>query len=415
MPNPDRRRGAFVLTLAAAGAILASAVSAQISPGPNDPNPDGYETSDYSADPGPDAPRAARIRTGEGGRHEWVIIGPTAESAAVRAAIEGAGGTITRSGALDALGQTTQIATFPSEASRLAAQAAVARLAPNSSIAVHHLYSFAQVSQPRIYAPTLIGETNPGNCRLVRPMTIGMIDGPVNTQHPALRGVDATFETVVPTGRQPAADHGTAVAVLMVGEDPAGLLAGFARGARLHAVSVFTQTDEGEETTVEAIAEAIDLLAGRGVRLVNLSFAGPENPALGRAVAAAAARGVVMVGASGNDRRPFVAWPAGAPEVIAVTAVDAQRRRFRQANTGADIEFSAPGVDIYAARARGAGYVSGTSFAAPIVTALAARHMARGTGSADAIRAALRETVETLGPGQRNTDFGFGLVQSGGC
>ena len=418
MPLTETAGVARRILMAAVVALGATAAQAQISPGPggNETGYDGCSHCDVGADPAPDRFNPpVRVRTGEGGRYEWVIIGPTGQADAMRAAIEGAGGIIARTDSLDALRQTTVIATFPNDAAREAAQRALARLAPGAALSPHHLYFFAQARQPRIYAPMLIGEAAPGNCRLARPVTIGMIDGPVNTQHPALRGVDVTYETLSGSNREPDADHGTAVAVLMVGEDPSGLLAGFARGARLHAISVFSNSDEGEETTVEAIAAAIDRLAGQGVRLINLSLAGPENPALGNAVAAAAARGVVMVGASGNERRPFVAWPAAAPGVIAVTAVDAQRRRFRQANTGEDIEFAAPGVDVYAARARGAGYVSGTSFAAPIVTALAARHMARGATSANAIRSVLRQGVESLGAGTRNAEFGFGLVRSGGC
>ena len=138
--------------------------------------------------------------------------------------------------------------------------------------------------------------------------------------------------------------HGTAVAALMVGEDASGALAGFARGARLFAISVFAERDDEEQASVDRIAMAIDRLVGHGVQLINMSLAGPENAALGRAVSAAAGRGVVLVAASGNERRSHVAWPAAAPEVIAVTAVDAARRRFRLANTGVEIEFAAPGV-----------------------------------------------------------------------
>lgn len=418
---PKDRVAGYVRSLLTAAAVALCATAAQAlvtGTDPNDPygNDDG---SGYGSEPDgftvADVGLPIRVRIAPGGRFEWVVIGPTGQSDAVRRAIEAAGGTVIRSTTLGALRQTTLIATFLTEVDRQAAVRAIAEVAPDSSLSPHHLFYFAQSSPPRIYAPMLIGDAAPGDCRLVRPVTIGMIDGPVNTQHPALRGVDVTYETLSTGNRQPGADHGTAVAVLMVGEDPSGLLAGFARGARLHAISVFSQSDEREETTVEAIAAAIDRLAGQGVRLINLSLAGPENPALGRAVAAASARGVVMVAASGNEARPVVAWPAAAPEVIAVTAVDARRRRFSRANTGADIEFSAPGVDVYTARARGAGYVSGTSFAAPIVTALAARHMARGAGSAAALRAVLRDGVETLGPGTRNTDFGYGLVRSGGC
>jgi hypothetical protein len=404
----------LIASLVALGAVAAQA---QISPDPNSPGPGGDDCyyCDVGRDLEPDRFNApVRVRTAQG-VPEWVIIGPSRQAAGIREAIESAGGRVTRTDTLDALGETTVIALFPNDAARQAAQEALARLAPDAALSAHHVYRFAQSRQPRIYAPMLIGEAQPGNCRLARPVTIGMIDGPINTQHPALRGVDVTYETLSTGNRQPDAGHGTAVAVLMVGEDPSGLLAGFARGARLHAVSVFSDTEEGAETTVESIAAGIDLLAGRGVRLINLSLAGPENPALGRAIAAAAARGVVMVGASGNDRRPVVAWPAAAPEVIAVTAIDAARRRFHAANTGEDIEFAAPGVDVYVARESGAGYASGTSFAAPIVTALAARQMARGASSADAIRAVLRDGVEVLGPGTRNAEFGYGLVRSGGC
>lgn len=409
--------------LAAAVALGATAAQAQYdtdSIGGYDANGDSGHPQPHErgrAFPDPSTGIAARVQRTEGGRYEWIVIGPIGQADAVRAAIEGVGGQIIRTSQQDALGQTTQIAFFLSEEDRRAAEEAIARLAPESSLSWHHLYSFAQAagSTPRLYAPALIGEAEPGRCRLASPVSIGMIDGPINTEHPALRGVDVTYETVVPRGLVPQADHGTAVAVLMVGEDPSGALAGFARGARLHAISVFAQTDLEEEASVERIAEAIDRLVGHGVQLINLSLAGPENAALGRAVSAAAARGVVLVAASGNERRPVVAWPAAAPEVIAVTAVDASRRRFRMANTGTEIEFAAPGVDIYAARSRGAGYVSGTSFAAPIVTALAARQMAQGAGSLSAVRAALRASVETLGPGSRNTDFGWGLVRSGGC
>lgn len=434
MPRTDLSGLLIRSVLFAAVALVAPAASAQSWPeGPSFPS---YPTSPTSpSEPyypyyseyeheGGEVPlsglsRPVRVQVTEGGRFEWVAIGPAGQAAAVRDAIEAEGGQIIRTGALGALGQVTQIAVFASEARRRAAEDAIARLAPETSLSWNHLFGFAQAQggarAPRLYAPTLIGDEAPGRCQLGRPVLIGMIDGPVNTEHPALRGVNVTYETLVSRGRVPEADHGTAVAVLMVGEDPSGALAGFARGARLHAVSVFAQGEDIEEASVDRIATAIDRLVANGAQVINMSIAGPQNPALGRAVSAAAGRGVVLVGASGNEQRPVVAWPAAAPEVIAVTAVDAQRRRFRMANTGPEIEFAAPGVDIYAARARGAGYVSGTSFATPIVTALVARHMAQGGASASATRAALRASVQALGEGTRNADFGYGLVRASGC
>lgn len=362
------------------------------------------------------SPEIGRILTTSGGRYEFIVIGPASEAEAVRAIIESVGGSVVRTNNLGALGQTSQIATFPSQAARDRAHAEIARLAPNSSLSGHHIYGFAQsLRSPRLYAPALIGDAGLGRCHLSRPVRIGMIDGPVNMDHPSLVGASISVETVISSNRMPSANHGTAVAALIVGQDESGVLAGFAQGAQLHAVSAFALRDTGEEAGVEQIAAAIDLLVARRVDVINLSIAGPPNSALGRAVTAAAARGVVMVAASGNNQRPSVAWPAAASEVIAVTAIDAARRRFRRANTGVELEFAAPGVDVYTARARGAGYMTGTSFAAPIVTALAARHIAQGASTTDAVRARLRNDVETLGPGRRNTEFGWGLVQSGGC
>ncbi|WP_417600729.1 S8 family serine peptidase [Pararhodobacter oceanensis] len=400
--------------------------------GPGDYGPGGYGEGDYGQYPGTpsymeadcagcgeisDAPRpSGRVLRGAGALYEHIVVGPQGQADAVRQAIEEVGGAVVRTRALAALSQVSQIATFPNRAAFERAQALIAERAPDSALALHHLYYFAQSGRaPRLYAPGLIGDPAPGHCRLPRAVSIGMIDGPVNLEHPALQGASVTYETVVEGHRVPSANHGTAVAALLVGEDASGALAGFARGARLHAVSVFGNSDAGEEASVERIVLALDRLAGRGVRLINMSISGPENPAMAQALAAVAGRGVVLVASSGNDRRPLVAWPAASEHVIAVTAIDAARRRFFRANTGAEIEFAAPGVDVYAARARGGGYVSGTSFATPIVTAIAARHMARGAGSAQAVRARLRAAVETLGAGQRNTEFGWGLVHAGGC
>lgn len=397
-----------VLAVAVAGGAAGMA-RAQTSPGE-----DCVHGCGEPASPAPSA--VERVIRGAGGQYENVVIGPTGEAATARALIEAEGGTIQRSRENAALDQVSQIATFPSNDAYERARAAIAAQTGSSALDRNHVYGFAQSgSQPRLYAPMLIGDGEPGRCRIDAPVTIGMIDGPVNADHPALSGAVVTVENVVSGTRVPPAHHGTAVAQLLVGEDATGSMAGFARGARLHAVSAFALRETGEEASVEHITLALDRLVGAGVRLINLSIAGPENRALARVLSRATQRGAVLIAASGNDRRPQVAWPAAAPEVIAVTAVDAARRRFSRANTGLAVEFAAPGVDVFAARAVGGGYVTGTSFAAPIVTALAARHMAAGARSTDAIRARLRAGVDPLGPGQRNTDFGWGLVQSGGC
>ena len=368
----------------------------------------------------------SRIATSGAGQTESILVGPPAEQAAARAAVTDAGGVILREAARPALGLVSIVAAFPGTAGYERALARLARTAPGTGMSANWTYSHAQqmagmpapraaAGPPRLFAAELIGEAAPGACRLAAPVRIGMIDGPVNTAHPALRG--ARVQHVPLTGRAavPGADHGTAVAVLLVGEDRTGALAGFARGAELIAVSVFTVEGSLVETTVERIVAALDLLVNRQARLVNLSFSGPRSAALGVALTAAARRGVVLVGATGNDGLPQVAYPAEAPEVIAVTAVDSARRRYRLANTGGPVEIAAPGVDVYVALAEGGGYGSGTSFATPIVAALATREIARGRGQTEAIRAQLRAQAQALGGGGRSADYGWGRAQAGGC
>ncbi len=368
----------------------------------------------------------SRIATSPAGQPEAILVGPPSEAAAARAAVTAAGGVILREADLRHLGLFSIVAVFPGSAAYERAVVRLARTARGTGISPNWTYNHAQrlaampapraaSGPPRLYASELVGGARPGACRLAAPLRIGMIDGPVNPAHPALRGARVRHEPLTGRAAVPGADHGTAVAALIVGEDPSGALAGFARGADLLAVSVFTVEGGLVETTVERIVAALDLLVGRQVRLVNLSFSGPRSAALGVAISAVARRGVVMIGAAGNDGLAQVGYPAEAPEVIAVTAVDSAQRRYRLANTGGPVEIAAPGVDVYVALAQGGGYGSGTSFSAPIVTGLIAREMARGTAGTEALRAHLRATARALGSGGRSAEFGWGLARGGGC
>ena len=408
--------GVMATMVAAFGAlvlVLAGEARAQASPGGGYPVESCYEgcgEPEYSP-----FNRPVRIQFGPDGRYEFVALGPAGQAEQMIEIIESVGGQVQRQETLGGLGQVSIVATFPNAAAQARAQELINAL-PGGALAPNHLYFQAQFLSrpPRLYAGDLIGADRPGGCRLPRSIAIGMIDGPVNTDHPALRGVNLVYEAMVDPGRGADASHGTGIAALLVGEAGQDGLGGFAQGARLHAISVFDTGENEPETDVERIVRALDRLVAANVRLINMSFAGPENATLGQAVSAAAARGVVMIAAAGNNARPVVEWPAAAPEVIAVTAVDAARRLFHRANTGVEIELSAPGVDIYTARAEGAGYASGTSFAAPIVTAIAARELAAGLRSTDALRARLRARAEVLGGGP-NARFGYGLVQAAGC
>ena len=361
---------------------------------------------------------SARVRTGDiahsNGRPEFIVIGPPRQVATAAQALAAQGAQILRQRELPALRQRAIIVDLRRQLSLNDLNALVARVAPQARADRHVIYRYA--ASPRVYAPAMLGVSPGSTCALRRRVAIGVIDGPVDPGHPALRPARVTTHSVLLKGDGgTGASHGTAVAGLMVGQDAAGALTGFAPGAQLFAVTAFAREKGGPGADVERIAVALDWLLGRNVRLINMSFAGPPNTALDAALVAGAKRGAVMIAASGNDGGNIAAWPAASPNVIAVTAIDAARRRYSAANYGSHIEFAAPGVDLFVARTSSGGYASGTSYAAPIVTALAAQLMARGAGSLSSVRAGLRKSASDLGDAGRDVRFGWGLPHLSGC
>ncbi|MGI3184499.1 S8 family serine peptidase [Nioella aestuarii] len=347
------------------------------------------------------------------GMPEYIVSGPISEFEASRVGLTDAGAQLLRYRDLPTLGIRIAVYDFRWRFGVRRANSILDQVAPNTHVGLHHIYELSQ-ARPRVYAATMIGDAAPGACPVGR-HAIGLIDGPVDPEHPALAGAQVVSRSFLSDGEvPPAINHGTAVAALIVGQDPSGALGGFAPGATLYAVSAFTEARGDAGADIERIATSIEWLLQQDVRLINMSFAGPDNPVLSGVLDSAAARGAIMIAAAGNDGRERLAFPAGHPSVIAVTAVDAAFRRYRDANFGDHIEFAAPGVDLYVASSRGGNYASGTSYAAPIVTALAARLGAGSGASLTQIRERLRGSAVDLGPDGFDSRFGWGLVR-GGC
>jgi hypothetical protein len=347
-----------------------------------------------------------------GGGPEYVVSVAPREAEAAIAALRAADAEVIRTTPLPQLGRVLLVVTLPRSLTLAEARGILDAAAPSARIDLHHLYGFAE--GPRLYAAALVGD-DPGRlCELRSPVKVGIIDGPLNPGHPALDGVETVSTSVLQTGDRPVSrDHGTAVAALIAGRDIGGFR-GFAPGARIYAVTAFVAADGGS-ARLEAIAAGLDWLAGQGVRIVNLSMEGSPNAAFDDILAQGRAVGLVMIAAAGNEGTSASRYPAASSSTIAVTAVDAAGRAYGSANTGAHIEFAAPGVDLYVAKGAGGGYRSGTSYAAPIVSALVARLAAAGGLSLEGARQGLRRGTADLGPAGRDSQFGFGLVQTGGC
>ncbi|WP_165614972.1 S8 family serine peptidase [Yoonia tamlensis] len=344
------------------------------------------------------------------GRVEYVVSGPISSAPAAVSSLQDAGAVILTTRDLAPLNRRVMLFDLGRQLDLGLARRLLGQTAPDFRVDINHLYRFAQ-GAPRLYASNLIGDN--GACRLSPSRRIGLIDGPVDVNHPALRQAAIITETALFGDQRPSGtEHGTAVAALIVGEDAGGALSGYAPGARLFAINAFAGEHSGVAADVDRIGASLSWMLSNDVRLINMSFAGPPNHVLEDLLLQAERAGAVMIAAAGNGGRDADTLPAVSPAVIAVTAVDAAMRRYRSANWGDHIAFAAPGVDLYVARPDGGAYATGTSYAAPIVTALAARV---GGNSAATVRNRLRAHAVDLGDPGHDPRFGWGLLRDIGC
>ena len=238
-------------------------------------------------------------------------------------------------------------------------------------------------------------------------VTIAVIDSGIDARHPELANSIADIFDALGSKEGPHV-HGTGIAGAIVAH---GRLMGSAPAARILAIRAFGAAPSGAESTSFLILKGLNYAVEHGAQIVNMSFAGPKDPLIERGIAATAARGVLMVAASGNagPKSPPL-YPAANPNVIAVSATDAQDRLFAAANRGVHIAISAPGVDLFLpAPDEKYQMTSGTSFSAAYVSGLIALMLERNPAlKAEEVRAILTKTARDLGAPGRDDLFGAG-------
>jgi len=245
-------------------------------------------------------------------------------------------------------------------------------------------------------------------------LRIGLIDTEVNTSHPALKKQNIVKRSILTNGiKTPKADHGTAIAALLVGNHKSKLFSGLLPSAKLYAASVFRQRDKNNiDTTSEWVVSAIDWLVSQKVHVINMSIGGPRNLLVEATIQRTIKSGIPVIAAVGNggaNAEPV--YPAAQPGVIAVTAVDNKLMLYKSANQGNYIDFAAPGVNIWIAKPEGNGQVvSGTSFAAPFVTASVASTVKKYGPKRAYVR--LQGTAKDLGIKGKDQKYGWGLIQA---
>jgi subtilisin family serine protease len=240
---------------------------------------------------------------------------------------------------------------------------------------------------------------------------VAVIDSEIDTKHADLGGTVVKSFDAVGGGENPHL-HGTEMAGAIASH---GKLLGIASGAQLLAIHAFDDTAGLAKSYSFAVYKGLQWAVDNNARIVNMSFAGHADPTLGRMLAAAYGKGVVLIAAAGNagpQSEPL--YPAADPNVIAVTATDSDEHLFAMANRGRYIAVAAPGVDILAL-APGDTYqlTTGTSVAAAHVSGIAALLLERRPSLKPSdIRAVLITTARHLGPAVPDSDFGAGLVNA---
>jgi filamentous hemagglutinin family protein len=240
-------------------------------------------------------------------------------------------------------------------------------------------------------------------------ITIAVIDSEADKRHTELQGtISEELDTL--GVKEPPHSHGTAMIGAIVSRDR---LLGVAPGARILAIRAFGEAAGSADGTTFNILKGIEWATSQGARVINMSFAGPRDPSLERALKTAREKGVVLVAAAGNagPKSPPL-YPGADPNVIAVTATDSRDGVFRGANQGTQLSVAAPGVDVLAPAPDEAYQMStGTSIATAHVSGVVALMLERDPSLTPAdVRKILEATATDLGTKGKDAQYGWGLV-----
>ncbi len=188
-----------------------------------------------------------------------------------------------------------------------------------------------------------------------------VLDTGIDKDHPNLVSrfeKGRNFSTVDRTAPYPYFDsnsHGTHVAGTIAADGKDSGLVGVAPEAKILAGRVCT----GQGCSSVAVVDGVNWGIQEKVDVMNLSLGGPfPSSSAERAYAAAAAAGIVVVCASGNDGKGSVSYPAAYSSTIAVGAIDEDLKKADFSNWGASLDIMAPGVGILSSVPVGTGISS---------------------------------------------------------
>jgi subtilisin family serine protease len=241
-------------------------------------------------------------------------------------------------------------------------------------------------------------------------VNVAVIDTGIDGSHPDLAAnVAGGINFVAKTWSKPAAPdkwaddngHGTHVAGIIAALDNDIGVVGVAPRATLWAVKVLDKNGSGYLSNVIA---GIQWSVSNHIDVANMSLGtNADLQSLHDACDAAAAAGVLLVAAAGNDGAA-VDYPGAYSSVIAVAATDITDLRPSWSSLGPQVYLAAPGVNVKSTwKGGGYAYASGTSMAAPHATGTLALNLS----------ANLSASADDLSPAGWDVYTGWGLVDAG--
>jgi hypothetical protein len=268
----------------------------------------------------------------------------------------------------------------------------------------------SSTGDPNQYVVTKLRLVDVHRIALGSNVTVAVIDSEIDGKHPELAGAVVDEFDAIGNHDKPHS-HGTGMAGAIAAHRK---LIGVAPGVRILAIHAFSSNgNETAQATSEHILAGIDWAIQKGAKIINMSFAGPDDPMLQLALQKARDQGIILIAAAGNmgPKSPPL-YPAADPNVIAVTATDVNDQILPQANQGPYIAVAAPGVDILEPAPNGTYQVTtGTSVAAAHVSGIVALMLEHDPNlDANTVRDVLTSSAQRHTPQGRDDAFGYGIV-----
>ena len=217
--------------------------------------------------------------------------------------------------------------------------------------------------------------------------------------------------------------HGTWVAGIIAARPNDGYgIAGISWSDKILPVKIMTRTGTGDTAD---LTSGIIWAANHGATVINMSVGGfPNSQYVQDAVNYAWAKGVVLVGAAGNNGVQQDFYPAAFPNVVSVSATQVNDEFAHWSSFGSKVDVSAPGASVQTTNCTVCTYadhhtwgdhtyISGTSFATPNVAGVVALIRARYPSYSPAqVVSRLTGSVDDLGYGGTDIRYGRGRVNA---